>query len=1427
MLLSIQFDGATRRIDLTSHTERATFMDLLEEATGFRPDPQDAVWVDEREYRCEDRLSAGILIEGSTISTQARPVPGPVYGWSMTELSVDGVGRSTSIQGGQVYTIGRSPQCTIRIPSASASWSHAAAELASSGLRVRDLGSTNGTRVDGSLLDEDGVELTEDATMRVGSSIISIRKDLAEEVAPRPGALRNVTASGTVPFNRPPRPSAPPPPEKVQPPVKRTVHKGTSFSVAMFLGPLIMAGVMIAVMRDIRYVLFALLSPVVGFFSMIEQKRRKRKEEKEAEEEYAAGLETFKKDIAAQVDRVRAQYIHATPDIELVRRRAALPATTLWQRRTLDSDFLLLSAGVGDVPWKPELENRSSGRQEEAITEILESTEIGDAPVHIDLSNAGVVGIVGQRPLAVKIARSLLVQAAVHCGPADLSIGIFHDPGRAEEWEWTTWLPHTRSSDGGGGARLYSGEREPSEAMLRTMRENLANSSGSGYSALLLIDSDVLLEGRDAPARALMGLGRNERIERGIIPPRVSGIVIAPSIEYLPAACTAVIEVKDSTSASLHWPGERTRIDSFSPMGLSVEDALETAKDLAHFEDPEQVLAGAGLPSLVRMNPLLGLEEVNAEEIIRLWSSSKGISTPVGTGHNGAFTLDLVKDGPHGLVGGTTGSGKSEFLRTLVAGLAARNSPEKLTFILIDFKGGAAFATCERLPHTIGTVSNLEAQLADRALRALEAEMNYRQRLFAEAGEGVDNLDAYLATKPEKPLPRLLLVVDEFAMLAKEYPDVLSSLVSVAAVGRTLGVHMILATQRPAGVVNDDILANTNLRVALRVQSRDDSQSVIGVPDAAAIGRAQRGRAWVKLGQDDITAVQTALVTGQVEGEAVQPVTMIGGVGALTPATSAPRGPSAEDETDLDVLIDAIVAANNQVGLAPPRPVWPEPLGERIHLKGFPKREGEESLPEVGSFDGDLVEFAISDDPDRQQQISAGWRLQDGNLLLVGMPGYGTTTALASIGLSICAHADPQDVDLLILDMGANELRSLQALPHCVGYVGTGPGAAERRARFIKHLRAELDRRRSQPGPHRSTVILLDGFGALRDEYKDSDGLDMLDLFYRVYQDGPDLGLHFAISTSRAKSIPSPITEVTEQKYFFLLSDRYDYSNGGLKPENAPSPVPGRAVNTQTTLQTHIATPAAPLDIAVEHVRDTIWPDSAPKRELIGQLPSEVRIGELGTRGKVGGDPWLLPIGIAEADLEPALLESYEGEHILIAGPPRSGKSLSLLALAEVARRYQRPEDDLQVWGICNRRSPLANSDLDRLFSIDEGTAAIQAAMKLHDGPLLLLVDDAERVTDSGNVLLSLVTDSSPHIRVAAAGRNDDIRSIWSQDHWLKAIRRSRCGILLQPNVDQDSDLLSVRIPRRAPVAMMAGRGYLCLNGSANLVQVALPSTTS
>ena len=1441
MRLVIDLNDDPRTVELESFADSATLRELVEGVYGA-PLSAGPVWVDDVPHDPQDPLARASLMEGSTLRPDGGEALEALSGWTLTVLGEEDVGPVVRVPDTGVLTIGRSPEADVPLPSRSASWLHATVERDEEGLLVKDRGSTNGTLLDGDAVDEEGARIDADAVLRIGDCAIAARKDVEEPRAPRPGSLHNITAAGTVPFNRPPRPGRRKDPEPLTPPERPRQAQPTRFSLIAVVGPLILAVVMVVMMRDLRYAMFSAMSPLLAIGNWFDQKRRRRAEKKEAEKTFSEDLERFTASLREAAAAELAARRAAVPAVDLAARRALWPTTTLWQRRHDDPDVLLLSAGVADSPWRPAVDARAARKPVDEVRAALDASVIAAGPAEVDLSDAGVVGIVGRREATTAVARSLLLQAAVHCGPADLTIGVFHDPGRDQEWEWTRWLPHTRRLGTGDEGRWISGRRRESDSLLSGLRDGVE--ALATPNALLLIDSDVLTEGRESPARSLLGRGRGAVARSGQrAPRRVSGIVLAATREQLPASCTVVIEAGRDGAAVLERPGDLVRVEDVALSGIGADGAARAAMAMARLEDPELEVPGASLPGLVRLGPLLGMAAPTAQEVLDSWRAP-GAQAPVGVGERGMFSIDLVRDGPHGLVGGTTGSGKSEFLRTLVAGLAARNDPTSLTFILIDFKGGAAFKTCERLPHTIGTISNLDAQMADRALRALEAEMTYRQRVFAGAGEGVDNLDAYLATNPTEPMPRLLLVVDEFAMLAKEYPDVLSSLVSVGAVGRTLGVHMILATQRPAGVVNDDILANTNMRVALRVQSREDSSNVIDVPDAAAIGRQQKGRALVKLGQDDITPVQTALVTGPIESEereaiAFTDLTTGGSSAPSRPAPPARRPAPGEPETDLDALIDAIVEANAIAGFAPPRPVWPEPLGARVNLAGFPRPTrtdapgGEEDaagadpddtaskLPAVGGLNGDTLVFALSDDPDGQRQLDAGWDMAEGNLILGGVPGSGTTTALVAIALTAARALDPQELDIVVLDMSAGDLEVLTGLPHLVGYAGAGSGARERQSRLLKFLRAEVQRRRGAPDRSRRMLVLVDGFAALRDEYQDVDGLPLLESFYRSYADGPEVGVHFAMTTTRVKAIPSAIDEVTTQKWLFRLADRYDYSSAGIKPEQMPADVNGRAVPVLTRLQTHIATPGCGARAAVEHIASRVWPHAPAKPSVVGELPTLVRVGELDAVARLAHEPWRLPVGIGEADLKPALLESYEGEHILVAGPPRSGKSTTLLTLAAAARTAADGPEPPTIAAIASRRSPLAAADLDQVVTDPADAAGLLAALRLRQGPVLVLVDDAERIDDSDHALAELLAESPPNVRIAAAGRADDLRTLYS--HWTKTLRRSRCGILLQPNVDMDGDLLSARIPRRAPVVMTVGRGYLCLNGGAALIQTALP----
>nr|WP_269468894.1 FtsK/SpoIIIE domain-containing protein [Paeniglutamicibacter quisquiliarum] len=1429
----IRLDGQRLDRELGSFAPGTTLAQLVAAAGGSAPAPGSTLYVDAAAVPADTPLEELLLLEGSTISLAPLPRPEPVRGWSATLSGGMEAGDLVPLPAHRPLLIGRSPQADLVLGTESASWNHASLELEDGGVRVRDAGSTNGTLLAGEPVDADGVLLTSPATLVMGGTTVLLRPEITENRAPEPGSLHNLTPAATAPFNRPPRPGNPPEPDPLTPPVRKDVPPASKFSYITVLAPLLLAGAMVMMLGDARFAMFAALSPVMAVGMWFEQKHRRAKNLKEEDERFTAALADFSAEVAeaaaAQATRRHAEI----PDPATAMRIAALPTTGLWQRRAGSKGFLALNAGIGDVPWAPGLDDRSAPVPDPLVREALAASRIPAAPLLVDLTDAGVVGIVGDRAGALALARSLLVQAAVHAGPADLSIAVFCDRGRHEEWAWASWLPHTRRLGTGTSERWLSDDRRRSAALLRALREGIDDSAGG--TTLLVLDSEVLTEGRDAPARELLGHGRSVPGLGGRGPgqgPRVSGIVIAASEQQLPAACTTVITVGADAAASVHDLGALTDVGDVVLAGIGIEAAERCAMDLARFDDPELVVPGAALPSLVRLPELPSMPSPDAASIRAAWAKAKGFSAPIGTSESGPMSLDLVKDGPHGLVGGTTGSGKSEFLRSLVAGLAARNDATRLNFILIDFKGGAAFAACEALPHTIGTISNLDEQLADRALRSLEAEMARRQRIFAAAGEDIDNLDAYLATNPDEPMPRLLLVVDEFAMLAKDFPEVLSSLVSVAAVGRTLGVHMILATQRPAGVVNDDILANTNLRVALRVQSREDSSNVIGVPAAAGITRAQTGRAYIKLGQDEITPVQTALVTGRASrASATELVVEETGHFGLPRPPRAPAPGSESDASDLDELIEAITEAHRAAGFGVPRPVWPVALGERVRLAGFdapdpaggPAHRASE-VPLVGAVNGRRIEVALRDEPEAQRQTPGGWDLAKGNLLLLGIAGSGTSTTLASLALAAAAAKDPRELDLLVLDTGSRALAPLAALPHTSAYVGTGPGAREQQARFLRHLRTELARRRADPGARKETLVLIDGLATLRDEFQDYDGQGLLDALNRAYADGPALGLYFAVSTTRAKAVPSAIDEVTIQKWLYRLADPYDYSALGVRGSNIPAAVPGRCVDAGSLRQMHVATPGTDLPAAVATVAAR-WPDAEPKPAAIGRLPEELTVGQLGVPAQLGGEPWRFPVGLREEDLAPGVLEVYEGEHVLVSGPARSGKSTLLLALAESIRGSAAASGQpVAVWGACDRRSPLANADLDKVAVGAEDLPALLASIRLERGPVVLLIDDAERFEDSDQALANLLA-SSAQVCVIAAGRSADLRGLYA--HWTKTLRKSRCGVLLVPDVDYDGELLGVTLPRRAPVAVTPGRGYLCVGGVPTFIQAMGPGAAA
>jgi S-DNA-T family DNA segregation ATPase FtsK/SpoIIIE len=1319
--------------------------------------------------------------------------------------------------------VGRAPGCEIVLRDETLSRRHASLTVTPGGdVTVADLDSYNGTWLGGEAVVEP-TSLAGGETLRLGALELEVRAVVDDD---RPLALdprRHTTAAGTIPFNRPPRPAGPPALAELAAPAAPKAGQGkVPLSLIGILTPLVFAGAMFAYFRQVHFLLFSAMTPVMAIGNAIGSKRRGRRSDRGERERFARELGDLRRDLAERAEVERRRREAALPDPAEVMRRVTLPSTALWERRPAHGDFLHLRAGVGAVRWTlPLADLPRAGQVPDELAELLaEAAALEGSPVPVDLSGGGVVGIVGDRAAALALARSLLCQAAALHGPADLPVMVLARPEAAGDWDWAKWLPHTRDTSGAG--RMLSADPDLSarlaESQLRAAgpRDRQDRSSSrrptTGPTTLVVVDDESLTEGRRAPTRSVL------RGEAGL----VAGIVVASTVDRLPAVCTTVVEMVDPDGgAELTLPQAGERVERFLPSGMADDVARDCARALARFEDPELDVVGAGLPSSIRLLPLLELDECTPDGVLARWKAG-GVdprpAAPVGMAEDGVFGIDFVADGPHALVGGTTGSGKSELLRSMVAGLAASVDPDHLTFVLIDFKGGSAFDECARLPHTVGMVTDLDEHLAERALRCLEAELKRRERALRDVG--ATDLPDYLRKGLPEPMPRLLVIIDEFATLKAELPQFIDALVGVAQRGRSLGVHMLLATQRPQGAISDNIRANTNMRIALRMQDVNDSKDVIDVPDAAAIPRTAPGRAYVRLGPGEVVAIQSALSTGapdEAAGAAVDVAPFVYGPQPRRPeavpvpdAGDAAGEEGAPADTDLSLLVAAIGEAFARTGRPLPRRPWPDPLPADVDLDALlTAAEGDGSVP-----------FALADDPDAQTQYPIGWNPTDGNLILYGIGGSGTTTALATLVLGLARRRSPDDLHVYALDFGAGELGVLAGLPH-VGAVVTA-AERERQTRLVRHLRTELDRRRAMGGAAASAepmvVTLVDGWSAMAAEYNDIGGSAVWEAFLRVVADGPEVGLHVMVTADRALAVPNAVAALVRQRLALRLADRSDYSNFGLRASAVPDMAPGRAVVASTGQLVQIARPADGVAAAVARTA-ALHPRPVRPPLAIEELTTELHVDDLGAAAQLGSRPWHVPIGMAERTRAAAALVAYQGEHALVTGPARSGKSTTLLTVAAVCRAARA---DLTVVSVAGPRSPLPG---DPLAGEVVPPAAIgdllAAAVDAAPGPVLVLVDDAEAIDDVGGVLDRLSTSDRPDLLFVAAGRNDVIRSGYS--HWTRPLRRSKLGVLLRPDVDLDGDILGAKLPRRAPVGMVAGRGYLATGGEADLVQVALP----
>jgi S-DNA-T family DNA segregation ATPase FtsK/SpoIIIE len=1310
------------------------------------------------------------------------------------------------------YVVGRAGAggVDLELGSETVSARHALLVVAPDGMCViRDLGSRNGVRIDGSFASGDAL-LAVGAVVRLGAVEIIVSAPAADD-RPR---LRAPRGAALVTFDRMPRATTPATTRALRAPAPPVANDYQSrFSWATVLAPLAIAALMLVLMPGNRmFLIFMLLSPVLALANWFEDRRRARKQRAAKEEEFSQAIAHFRGAVsqahAEEVRRRRASLCDLAESI----RRANAPSAMLWERRPAHDDFGEVSLGSAQARWRPALEGLAEEGPEAAAV-LADFATLPEVPVTVGLRSGRVIGLVGDRARTLALARALVVQAAVHHGPADLPIAVLTEPARVDDWDWAKWLPHVRTDD---GARLLAATGPDRQELVAALLSPPEDSDPRLH--LVVMDADGITAGRSCPARELLaGAGA-----------RVGAIVIADRLDQLPAMCTDVVEIVHPDGlARVTEPAAGTTTDDVLVAGLSAVSARETAIALARYEDADLIQPGADLPDCVAFTTLPGVTALDPAALAASWALRRtgSLAATIGVLADGPLVVDLVVDGPHGLIAGTTGSGKSELLRTIVASLAATYSPRDVTFVLIDYKGGAAFAECAKLPHTVGLVTDLDDRLGSRALVCLEAELRHRERILRDAG--VSDLTGYAESGEQcGPLPRLVVAIDEFATLATELPDFIDALVGIAQRGRSLGVHLLLATQRPSGAVKDNIRANTNLRIALRVQDAADSADVLDVPLAAHISRHRPGRGFLRLGAGEITAFQSALVTGPADSDDDRPApvtvaTMVFGPRAVRDDGARPSGPARR--TTLADLVAAASQAALAMQLPPARRPWPEPLPSELSLadvRAAPVREH-----------GWSAVLGLVDEPALQRQGPFTWESSTGGLLLYGAAGSGTSTALATAAISLAGRYSPADLHIYILDFGAQSLAPLAALPH-VGAV-VHAGERERQERLIRRLREDMRQRqelfrrtgasrieehlaRCTPAEHAPGVVLMiDGWSAFASSFDDMAGTAIRDDLARLIADGPALGIYTMITADRAMGIPSSIASSVTGKLVFRMADPHDFSAFGIPVRELPAFVPGRAIDVAGRREVQVA--RAHADALAEAVaRLKVRPhaiDRLPQPVLT--LPDEVALADIADASGLGGEEWWLPVGIGDKRLEPAGFRMAEGDHVLIAGAARGGKSTLLCAIAEATTRH-RPE--VHIVAIAGARSPLASTDhAAAVFDPRDVAAAVDAVLAA-DGATLLLVDDAERFDDDG-AIRRLIAARRPGDHVVAAGRADALRA--SYGHWTEEVRRSRQGIVLKPQPEIDGDLWGMLLPRRGPGRFGAGRGYLVADGEAELVQVA------
>ena len=926
----------------------------------------------------------------------------------------------------------------------------------------------------------------------------------------------------------------------------------------LIMPPLIMVGVTLLITifqpRGLYIIATVSMSVVSVIFSVqgfFKNRKKYKEDKKERVELYHLYLKDKAKDLEQLSRKQREGMFYHFPAIAELTKMVKRYDSRIYEKTPLHFDFLAYRLGLGKVPTSYELkygqEERSGKKdalEEEGYALFQAHQKIDNLPIVASL-NRGPVGYVGPRPIVLEQLQLLVAQLAVFHSYHDLTIIPIIPEEEKESWDWMRWLPHATLQDMNVRSFVYN--QRTRDQVLNSLNQILklrkaqkeeekANDTKifHPHYVVLITDETLILD------HVIMEFFREDPTELGC-----SIIYVADVLSSLSENIQTVISIKDRNQGQLLLQEGVLReldfqLDHF-PEGYDKEAISRGLAPLKHIQQLK-----SSIPDSVTFLEMYQAETFNDLKVLSRWESHapyQSLAVPIGLrGKDDLVYLNLHEKahGPHGLIAGTTGSGKSETIQSYILSLAVNFHPHDVAFLLIDYKGGGMANLFKDLPHLLGTITNLDGAQSMRALASINAEIHRRERLFGQYG--VNHINQYQKKfklgEATEPLPHLFLISDEFAELKVNQPDFIKELVSIARVGRSLGVHLILATQKPSGVVDDQIWSNSRFKLALKVADRGDSMEMLRTADAAQI--TQTGRAYLQVGNNEVYELfQTAWSGADYQPEKDQlgiedhTIYLINELGQYEVLNQDLSGLDMAEEikevpTELDVIVQEINHLHQEEGIAAVAQPWLPPLKERITLDELDKVVPIEAWQKRTA---PSVLIGVADIPQAQKQEAVAIDLsKDGNILLYGSPGTGKTTFLQTIAMDLARKQSPENLTMYLLDFGTNGLAPLTQLPHVADSLLLDQ--TEKIQKFIRIINRELDRRKKLLSEHGvgtialyrevtgkqepTMVILMDSYESMKDEPYET---DLFKLFMRISREGLSIGVHLIITASRQNNL--------------------------------------------------------------------------------------------------------------------------------------------------------------------------------------------------------------------------------------------------------------------------------------------------------------------